>query len=177
MLFFLSSVGLVAKGNLGEDDKPQLHQGWLTENLLEFATHHGNSGLGTCSCQVPIVTFAADIAEPVSMNLQRGRTKKTGRTPQCPAQQRRQCGGHSPGSCSPRSSHHWHSCSPGVGGKLQPAQAASIVTHLWVSGETGVILEELETSCYMHDNVFIRSKGNKLLHFVRLQVTKTSSYG
>lgn len=76
MLFFLSSVGLVAKGNLGEDDKPQLHQGWLTENLLEFATHRGNSGLGTCSCQVPIVTFAADIAEPVSMNLQRGRTKK-----------------------------------------------------------------------------------------------------
>lgn len=38
-------------------------------------------------------------------------------------------------SAQPRSSHCCHSCSTGVGGKLQPAQAGFILTHQQVSGE------------------------------------------
>lgn len=184
--YFLSSVCLVSKANLGEGDKPQLHlrvqQPGLTENLLEFATHHGNSGLGTVSCQVSIVMFVADIAElHVNELPERSRTETEVTTPgglHCSAHQRCQSGWSKQLiSAHPTSPHYCHSCSTGVGGKLRPAQAAFIVSHQQGSGETGVILEELGTSCYMHDNVLIRSQGNKLLHFVGLQVTKTSSYG
>lgn len=49
-------------------------QGWLTENLLEFAAHHGNLGLGTFCCQV---TFVADITAPRGNELpERGRTER-----------------------------------------------------------------------------------------------------
>lgn len=75
-------------------------------------------------------------------------------------------------NCS-RSSQLCHSCYIDVGAKLQRAQAGFLATHWQVSGEIGVILKEQETSCYTHDNVLIKSKGNEYLHFA----TETSSYG
>lgn len=63
-------------------------QGWLTENLSEFATHRGNLGSGTFSCQV-FISFAVDIAEPPVNELpERGSTEREAtavRSPPCSA--------------------------------------------------------------------------------------------